>query len=68
MAVGEDVGFNANQIAHGAFRGEAAAVHFGGDCFNDDALASVGLSHCHVDVTFFVLVAIVRVEHALCAK
>src|ERR1700683_3709465 len=47
VAVGEDVGFNADQIAHGAFCGESASVHFGGDSFNDDAPASIRWSHCH---------------------
>ena len=38
MAVGEDVGFDANLIAHGALCGESSGVDFRGECFNDNAL------------------------------
>ena len=43
MAVGEDVRFNADLIAHGTFRGKAPAVHFRRDSFNNDAPASFWL-------------------------
>ena len=47
VAVGEDVGFHADLVAHGALGGEAPAVHFGGDGFDDYATASVGAGEGH---------------------
>jgi hypothetical protein len=47
VAVGEDVGFDADMIADGALGRKAAAIDLGRDAFNDDALASIFLSHCH---------------------
>ena len=44
VAVGEDVGFDADLVADGALGGEASGIDCGVDAFNDDALASVGFS------------------------
>jgi hypothetical protein len=41
MAVGEDISFNVNLIAHGAFRWKSPAIHIGSNRFNDDAPSSV---------------------------
>src|SRR6266568_5688721 len=48
VAVGEDVGFNTDLIADGAFRGKPSAIHLGCDFFNDYPSASARFFHCHL--------------------
>ena len=47
VSVGEDVGFNVDQIAHGSLCRKASTVYHGGDAFDNDSFASVVLSKCH---------------------
>jgi hypothetical protein len=47
VTVGKNIGFHANVIAHRALYGKPAAVYDWGNSFNDDAPASIFLSHCH---------------------
>ena len=52
VAIGEDVGLNADLIAYGSLCREASAVDFGGDAFDDDASATIGWSDCHGSAVF----------------